>query len=334
MRKLFIFALLLALVVVGPAFARKVAVLPDLMNPVTFVVDGDRFFVSEGIHIYIYNLKDFKLLKKFGKEGEGPREFKAPADRGGLRMTIQPGYIYISTLGKISHFTRDGEYIKEMRNPTLSTFYHPFGSRHAGMGFAQENQKLFLTVNIFDPALKKIKEIHRQEHFYQRGKFNPLGQLPFIIPIEDKIVVAGDIGIMVFSDKGEKEVTIDYPFDRLKVKDSHKKEAVNFFKTTPGIKQNFGLFKDIMAFPESFPYFQRTSKGDDKICVQTYKRKDNKAELIIFDLKGKLIKKTFIPLADKNIFESYPYSIHKGKVYQLVENTTGEEWELHIHPVE
>ena len=68
--------------------------------------------------------------------------------------------------------------------------------------------------------------------------------------------------------------------------------------------------------------------------MQTYKKKDNESEFVILDMKGKPVKKTFVPLADKNVFESYLYSIHKGKIYQLVENLDKEEYELHVFPIE
>ena len=324
--------LVLFFMLIQPGFANTVITLPDLVNPEKIIVDGDRFFVSEGAHVYIYNLSDFKLLKKFGKAGEGPQEFKVNPLTGGLQMTITPDGIYVSTLNKISFFTREGGFKKEIRNPALSTFFHPVGSNHVGLGFAQKDKMLFLTINLLNPNMKKIKEIYRQEHLFQQGKFNPLGRFPSVVTYNDKFAITGIKGILIFNDKGEKEITVDYTFDKLKVESHHKKEVDNFYKKDPRFKQLYGIFKDIMVFPEYFSYYQVFSKTEDKFYVQTYLRKDNKAQFIVFDWKGKPVKKTFAPLTDKNVIEPYPYSIYKGKLYQLIENLDEEEWELHIFP--
>jgi len=332
MKNFFILLLFVAMLQVG--FAKKVTVLPDIMNPENFIVDGDKFFISQEANIFIYNLSDFKLLKKIGKKGEGPQEFKINPQAGGMIMDIQPDYIYVSTLNKISYFSRDGEFKKEVRNPALTTFFTPLGNKHVGIGFAREGKIILTTVNLYDAALKKVKELHRQEHFLQTGKFTVFGQLPLTKTFKDKIIVAGEKGIVIFNDKGQTEVAALQPFDKLKIEDDHKEKARHFYKTDPRIKHLWGYFKNIMTFPTYFPYFQLFLVTDGKIYVQTYKRKDNKSELVILDLKGKPVKKTFLPLVDKNMFEPYLYSIYNGKVYQLIENIDEEEYELHIFPIE
>ena len=57
------------------AFAAKITTFPDLLKPGRLLVDGKQIFITEGITIRIYSLEDFSLQKKFGKMGEGPREF-------------------------------------------------------------------------------------------------------------------------------------------------------------------------------------------------------------------------------------------------------------------
>ena len=333
MKKLSILILFLALIQVG--FGKNVASLPDVMNAEYFVVDGDKFFISEGVHIYIYNLSDYKLLRKIGKEGEGPQEFKVNAQAGGLVMAIQPDYIYVSSMDKISYFTRNGDFIKEMRKKTsFTTYFYPIGSQHVGITFAEEDKKIFQTVVLYDSGLKRVKEIFRQDHFFQHGRFNPVGQLPVVETYKDKIVVGGTRGIFVFNAKGEKEATIIKPFEEVAVEDSHKKEVIHFYKTDIRLKHLYQSIKQNFQFPPYFCNIKTFKLWDDKIYVQTYKRKGDQSEIVILDLKGKLIKKTFLPVAEKNLFEPYPYSVYNGKFYQLVENIDEEEWELHVFPIE
>jgi hypothetical protein len=85
-------------------FASKIATFPDLLKPGRFVVDGKQIFITEGITIRIYSLEDFSLQKKFGKMGEGPREF--------LKKLMVPFavkdpvgfYPYYINNGKLYHF--------------------------------------------------------------------------------------------------------------------------------------------------------------------------------------------------------------------------------------
>ncbi|MCP5051672.1 MAG: hypothetical protein GY940_31180, partial [bacterium] len=53
----------------------------------------------------------------------------------------------------------------------------------------------------------------------------------------------------------------------------------------------------------------------------------------VLDLKGKLLKRTYVPLKATGPMELSPFSIHNGSFYQLKEDDEGEEWTLNITPV-
>jgi hypothetical protein len=57
-------------------------------------------YVSEGFSVYIYSLTDFQLKKKFGKKGEGPREFivQPPVP---LIINLREDNIIVTGRGKI-----------------------------------------------------------------------------------------------------------------------------------------------------------------------------------------------------------------------------------------
>jgi hypothetical protein len=62
----------------------------------------------------------------------------------------------------------------------------------------------------------------------------------------------------------------------------------------------------------------------------TYTKKDGKNEFLILNLKGKYLKKFYLPIKDMDV-QFYPtYTVRDSKFYQLVENQESEEWELHI----
>ena len=98
-------------------FGAKVAVLPGINHPYGFRVDGDRFYVTEGVTIFIYSTKDYQLKKKFGKEGEGPGEILLDRRRGNdeIGISIRPDYLIVNSIFKVLYFTKQGEYVKEIR---------------------------------------------------------------------------------------------------------------------------------------------------------------------------------------------------------------------------
>jgi hypothetical protein len=60
--------IVLSLFTTASAAERKTSC-PDILKPEFIQVDGDELFINEGPSIFIYSLKDFKLKKKFGKQG-------------------------------------------------------------------------------------------------------------------------------------------------------------------------------------------------------------------------------------------------------------------------
>jgi hypothetical protein len=54
---------------------KKLAALKEVVNATAIEIDGDELFVLDEVVVYVYSMKDFKLLRKFGREGNGPGEF-------------------------------------------------------------------------------------------------------------------------------------------------------------------------------------------------------------------------------------------------------------------
>ena len=82
---LILFVILLTFVL----YSEKITTIPELMGPQFLAVDDSRFYVSEGATVSIFDLKDFHLIKKFGKEGNGPKEFSTAGGRLPLFIIVQ-----------------------------------------------------------------------------------------------------------------------------------------------------------------------------------------------------------------------------------------------------
>ena len=330
MKKIIVFLLFLfygSLVLTG-----NVVALPDLKNPRKVAVDENQMYITEGTTVYIYSLKDFKLVKKFGREGEGPREFK----RRIRSFSVHPEYLFFNSAGKVSYFTKDGNFIKELNTLSSDMILKPFRKGFIGGRTLVENKTLYFSVGIYNEDLKMVKTLFKQEREVQLGGKGArvfAHPLPYYL-FEDKIFfTAGkEFNIQVLDKTGEKIHSIIYDTKKIKVSENVKKRVIKFLKTDPETKPYFEMIKPII-FPQYFPAIRHYYITDGYIYVITYKRKGDKSECFIFDIVGEFLKKMFIEFEYINPVDEYPATVKNKKLYQLVENSDTEEWELHIHKI-
>ncbi len=315
-------------------YAKKNVPLEDLVNPRMLVVDQEKkeCLIADGITVYIYSLPDFNLKKKFGKAGEGPREFL-----GGVGIRVQPDYILVNSRNKLSVFSREGTFIKEMRAVSGKRF-NPLGKQqYVGQGFAVDKGIGYETVNIYDAKLEKVLELSRRESpIQQSGKIPVLSTPQFFRTYKNKVYYLNKRGFEIYGadDKGNILFTINREYERRTFNDKDRAGFEEYFKTSPGTRKNYQLLKDRIIYPTDYPAVRQLRVTEDKIFVLTYKKvKGNLSELYIFDTKGKFLKKALLPLVEKNAFLAFPFALSKGKVYQVVE-VKDDQWELQISGIQ
>lgn len=319
------------MLIVSFAFAGKVKTLPGLSNPDGIYTSGNRLAITEGAKVYLYSLPDLKHIKTFGKRGEGPREFKGSID--GIDM--QTGEMVVSSRGKVSFYSKDGEYKKETKAASgYSSRYTPLGKGFVGNGFAFDKKILYQTINLYDSALAKVKEIYRKKSDIQRGKGITFFSTAYDFQTcDNKVFIAGfeDFTVAVADHEGNKLKPIEKDYRRLKFSDGHKRQVYEFLKSNPETKSRFESIKKQLIFPSYLPAIRYIYADNRMIFIRTYRISGGKTEFYVLDLSGKIVKKVFLPIIDENIVETYPLSIMGGNVYQLVENEA-EEWDLHVIP--
>ena len=74
MKKIILMILILLISIYS--YGKIVASLEEVSKPQMMAISENYFLITEGSTIFIYSTKDFSFVKKFGKAGEGPREFK------------------------------------------------------------------------------------------------------------------------------------------------------------------------------------------------------------------------------------------------------------------
>ena len=202
-----------------------------------------------------------------------------------------------------------------------------------GLGISV-GEKRWRSLNLYDEKINELKNIIKKEDVFQQGKgTRVLENLPFSVIYDKKLFLAweNDFIIKVLDTELKELYTIKYDVVKRKVTEEDKKDIINFLKTSPATKDFFELLKPI-HFPTQFPAMQGLFVTDNEIYAVTFKTNDEKEinEFLIFDIKGKFLKQGFFPFKMSTPILPYPYTIHEGFLYQLVEDVDEEEWALHV----
>lgn len=334
---LFLFLFLLFMMMPQGGVASNSPFLEELINPDSITVDHQHIYIPEGISIYIYDLKNFKLKRRIGKQGEGPQEFLLDVVQGveELFIDVQTPVLIVNSLGKISFFDKnDGSYIREIRSHSRAREFRPLGKGYAGQGMMVEAGIQYRAVNIYNSHLNKIKEVFRVRHHFQlREGLRVLPASMIFDTHDNKLFIAweADFIIRVFDRNGNHLYNIQKEYERLGVTDQYKKKVTVFFKTDKRYKSIFEMLNLKIIFPPALPAIADLKIDQDKIYVITHRINEGDSsatQCLVFDVQGKYLNEMAVPLKRQNELKPYPYTIAAGKVYQLVED--GELWRLVI----
>ena len=315
--------------------AEKVAVLEEVGRPDSIVSGNGYFYISENTSIFIYDAKTYKYIGKFGKEGEGPREIKISPF--GTPLTIYPfnNKFYISSMSKLSIFSKDGKFEKEYKTKSFDGNY-PFKDKYITYStkIIEGKKAPVLAVYLSDKKFKRIKPLYITdiEVGQNAGFLFPFTSI-LAIPYEDKIYIVDGLNgfsIKVFDQKGTEVVGFKKPFKSQIVSSQYKDKTLKWFKTHPPWKNFYGSIKNRIKFKKAFPPINRMDVSDKKIYIFTNKMQKELRECIVFDLKGKKIKTLFLPVKEVYGMDFNQKSlINENGFFQLRENIDEEVIELH-----
>lgn len=350
MKKLFLI-FVLSFFNLGLMMAKEVVVLKELTYPYNMQISENEIFISEQAHIYIYSLNDLKLIRKFGRKGEGPGEFITHKVKP-IQFDVHPECVYVESMMRVTIFNRKGQHKKTIKLP----FYNAAGlypealsnGCFVGYQYADEDipknrriinnfygsgRKVFVTINIYNSKFKKIKEVCREAE--------PVGE--FLFPIGGGLefkVYKNDIYVLY----GQPDLHIDC-FDKSgKFKYSIKKDNIERQKVSPENIENIKavgklkwkedyerIFKKKMKFRKYWPSVKSFFIDMEIIYISTHVIKNGKRLWYLYDLRGNLIKQQYLPFVAQNDSDAiFPQTVHNDKLYQVVANEN-YEWELNIH---
>ncbi len=333
------------------AFPKLIGTLPDVLKPQMLVVKGDKFFISEGTKFSIFSLSDQKLLKTFGKKGEGPGEL-IEIQHFPNKITVQNNKLFVTGIGKAIIFSMNGEFIREFRTTQAVFQLIPAGENLVAKEFVQskDGQTRYMSIALYNSEMKKLKELHRQKWMQQEGSPGIVLDMSLdftSIAVEDKkiFIEKSPKGFLidVYDLNGNKLYSIkkDLPKREMTSKDREILEAM--LRDDPQTRtqaSRMGGWAEMkkfitMNFPDYFPAIKGLEVSGKTLYVRTNNTKKGKEEYIVMDMTGKILRTIYIP----GKFETSILSIiaggklsciDNGNLYYVIENEDEEEWELHV----
>jgi len=327
-RKFILILILAALFLAGsvPLLSEKKAELPEVMTPGSIHILSDHMYILDGFSIQVYSLSDLKPVKKFLSKGEGPGQVLTRPS-----MNILTDKIVINSLWKMLVFSPMGELLSEKKAARDIANIYPVGNHFVGSQIVLDFQKFnhVQYINLYDKDFKVISQLFKGSigdyvAYYsgdpsRKQKIEMVRDTvrPFVF--KNKIFIADTskgFFFHVFDNSGKKLYDIDVPYEKHKVTEAYKEKVLKDIKDTPDWNQVDFVFKDY------FPAFKHVRFADDKIYLASHPWRDERCDLTIIDLKGKILKKAAVP-------ETSLFTVDKDRLYYLVENAD-ENWELHM----
>ncbi|MGD2085253.1 MAG: hypothetical protein PVH61_03630 [Candidatus Aminicenantes bacterium] len=314
----------------------KVAPMSEIAKPVNILVDAEQIYIVSGAKIYIYSAKDYSFKKVFGKKGEGPGEFKVENNIG-LQLSPFHNDLMITTSNKLHFYSKDGKQIKVILNPPNARGVLRFGTNnYLGRSYEDKEGKLAEIINLYDSNFNKVKEI------YQRIELKTGDRRIYLFDLEKRIMFKSgkehiyilnknEFNIRIYDKNGNFSHALEKDFPFVEITDNDKELLFNYYKF---LVKDFMRLKPRLVIPKYYPAIFDFTEIDNKLYVLTWKVVDKKREILVVDLKGKMLLKSFIPhkgpLRGDGIS---PYCFYNNKLYQLYDNPDTETWELLVHEV-
>ena len=291
--------------------------LPDLADPHMMAINNNKLFVTELSRVYIYELPD-KLIRVFGKKGEGPGEFKAFSDQG-LMVSFVDDLFCVGSNGRVSYFREDGTFVKEKRTGGGHT-YSALGDHFVALRWGMVDKFSYNRIILKDKDMGLVKVLEKKRNWYQEGKdINPVDvRNPRYVIMGGRIYAESQDGaIHIFDSSGRELGVAKNEYALVEVTSRDREQYHEYYRTHKYYKESYYNLKTLIKFPKYYPPVKFFDASDGFLYVMTHVRKDGKNEVYLYDAAGKYLRKSYIKMRDINRQELYPrIRIANNRVYQ------------------
>jgi len=265
------------------------------------------FVVADNGRIYTTDIKDRKVkvfdvdgnyVGQIGREGQGPGELGIPSV---IQLTPDNELmIEDATNQRVSFFTLDGEFVKEMSLAKsgalgLTTLMLDKKGNFAGRQIGLEEQQMYMELKKFDQELNPLFSIAKTEfaipnpaagtkmdimEFIQVYMFDSAGNLMY--------GVNKDYEIQKYDAEGKLFLSIQKDYKPVKVTEEDIADFEERMAAFSGMAQGVNLM-DLFNFPDVFPPYQGFFLDSrDNIYVRTWEKGEGEDEYWtdVFDKDG------------------------------------------------
>jgi hypothetical protein len=308
MKKYICFFILALTIVMNLSAQKKIDIL-DVQKPHQIVAEGNDLYIFDenDYSLHVYTISPFALKLKVGKKGDGPHDFKYLPF-----VYVQPETLACTDFIKTIFFSKNGKILKvknyaDFKNFSLTAemLLIPVRKRFVQITADHEHQKR--NVYLLDSEFKTIKELYEGPFTWRSDA--PIHYRTDTLVYKDMIFISDTqkgFHIMVFDDRGNHLLTIDKS-------------------------------QDIEKVPNR-PLMHQYCVSNKKIYATTYKKKDDKTELIILNLKGRILRRLYLPLKSiqpkRGVVRYDLFFVGQEKLYELIKNSETGRWELLITDLE
>lgn len=324
MKRIFILSIILLL----SSIMLESTVIQGLEKPYGLYAGEKNLFIYDGssYSYKIYSLSDLKKLGEFGRKGEGPGEF-----RGTHEVSLSRNEIILCGAFTLFRFSKEGKLLKQSKTPSY-VYLKPVKDNYVGekIYYNQKELKSYNIVCLYNKNFEIIKKIYKQfkEKIKSESK-NIKQDIMMVDPLfkvqtyKNNIFIADcrkGFNIDVFDFSGNQIYSILKKLQKVTITQNFQDKIMQKYKRSKLWIENKRNFNYI--FPKYFSDIKTFRVSDNKIYAITYLKKNEKNQLLIMDLKGKLLKEMFIP------FNSKFFDFKNDKYYYLED--IEEEWILSI----
>jgi hypothetical protein len=309
--------------------------LPHLEKPETIVLNDDYMAVVDGTSIKLFDGSTFQFIRTIGRDGQGPGEFQDFAS-----PQLLPDHILISSTNKVSHFSYDGELIKEIKHDLVASTVLEIKDKYvAFIVIRPEDQSgdFQLAYNLYDSNMRKVRELHRGEWILKKNRRRGFFEIFFYDTCQDKIVMAHRQGfvIEILDAEGNVLHTIEPEFQPIPFTNTDKERVITYWREDRGYnREQVEWLEKRTDFPDHYPPLLTGRVDGGKIYAVTYRQEEGRRECLVYDLNGRYIKRTWLALVMAAPNFAGPFDIRGEIFYQLTYDEKGAVWELHRHAIE
>jgi hypothetical protein len=288
---------------------------------------------NKNMHYYIFD-KNGKLVRAFGKKGEGPGEIRRIEQ---AYMTLAGDKLVIGDLGRIHYFDRRGNFIRSKviarRNtPVLFLNEHEYITAHLTLLQAPDGKGTIRRIDLQSGTESVIKEFS----MFQGGAINTQNvQAAAVIPSLTPMMIIGyHDNKLYFGMNDNFQVTVSdmkgnvkTVFSLTRAKRSISKKVIEdrLIKMAKG-RAPVDVIKQIAKIlPNVLTYFSRIEVHNGLIyCFTSYYVPGNIRRIDIFSPEGKYLYRAFVKVPEEFTMTTGPI-IRDGHVFLTLENEEGDQ---------